>query len=205
MTNFTIKTHDHFSAKDVKAEGEVRWNQLRAELKRQGHRISSCYGNFGKAIDDTHFIYLHRDGDLVHSLVEPRSGRLVTVSQVLDKPAVEQLKIRTGSTKVKIELAFEHLVSLGYSDLNRTAIVNDHAQRMVGLIGDSTGVIYSVITEGTFSNIYADVTEILYEVKTTHEMINVKRKRKQVEVNGFKVDEDELLAWLKVNATKSAA
>lgn len=204
MTNFAIKPNDYFTTYDMKKEGESRWKDLRAELKRQGYKIGNGFGNFSVSVNDGHHVFLCSDGDLVHTKDAKVGGRLVTIAQVLDKTVIKQIKVRTGSNKTKIRLAFQYLVGLGYNDRNRNAIV-DREGRMVGLIGSSDGIIYSILIEDTFSRAYADVDELLYDIETTSVLTNAHFKKKVVEVMGFKVDEETLLDFLKAQSAKSAS
>lgn len=205
---FNVKTNDYFSTADMKAEGEARWSQLRAEVKRQGFRVGQTFGLFGYALKENHYIVLHPDGDLVHTATVPR-GRLLSIAEVIGavpKPIKrEKVKIRTTTNKIKIKLAFDHLVGLGYSDINRAAIIEGDNRRIVGIVGDENGVIYSIVTEKTFSTTYANVAEILCDVETTHVLTNIRRKKKLVEINGVTVEEDALNDWLKAQSAKSTA
>lgn len=197
-----MRENDYFTAEDMKRHGFAVWERVRAKLRTEGHEIIKGYGEYGRSCSDHHYIYLSRNGNLIHVTERPR-GLQMDIAKYLGLDKVKAMKIRTGTDKEVIKQAFNFLVGHGFSDRNYHAIIKDKG-KIAGIIGDTDGVIYSIITDDGFDNFYAHAEEIEFDTETKVILSNFRHKRKLIDLLGYTVDEDALTEWLKSNATKSA-
>lgn len=196
-----MRTDDYFTAEDMKRNGPEIWERVRAKLRQEGHEIIKGYGEYGRGCSDHHFIYLSKNGNLVHTADKPK-GLQIDIEKFLGLNKVKALKIRTGYDLDIVGPAFEYLVSLGYSDVHRKIAMGPG--NMEGLLADSDGIIYIISTVNGFNERFNYAHEIVFDTETKVTLTNFRPKRKVIELRGFNVYEDEYLKWLESNAIKSA-
>jgi len=199
-----MRPTDYFTTEDMNAHGKIVWNRVRAKLRAEGHSVVSGYGEYAHAIDGRHFIELGIGGNLVHTKDQPKGVRIDIAKFLGADIKVNAVKINTGNDKDVIRQAFQHLVGLGFGDRNRGAILNPNSGTLYGLIVETDGIIYSVQSQGTFDDTYRFADEIVFDVEVKTTVSNFRPKRKQIEVFGFTVYEDEFMEALKKMAIKSA-
>lgn len=198
-----MQTNDYFTAEDMKHHGPDIWERVRTKLREQGHEIIKGYGEYGRGCKDAHFIYLSQNGNLIHVKELPKGAR-ISIEKFLGLGKFHALKIRTGNDTAIVKEAFNYLVTLGFSDMNRRSVTSGNG-KMVGILADSDGVIYSILTDGGWHEKYTYAEEIIFDKKITVTLNNFRPARKRIIVSGFEVYEDDFNKFLEENAIKNAA
>ena len=198
-----MQPDDYFTIKDMKSHGSEIWSRVRAKLRAEGHTIVDGYGVYSHAVDNRHYIYLSQNGNLVHTKEKPK-GLQMNIAKFLGLDKIKPLKIKTGNDKEVIKQLFQHLVSLGFGDRDRTAILNPNNGPLYGLIGDTDGIIYSIRSKYAFDDEFGNVDELIFDVEVKTTVSNFRPKRKQINLFGYDVHEDIFMQFLKDNAIKSA-
>lgn len=196
-----MRKDDYFTTQDMTFYGPEVWERVRAKLRAEGNDVIKGYGEYSHTVDGRHFIYLNGNGNLIHTAGKPK-GLQIDIQKFLKLGSVTPLKIKTGSDLAVVAEAFEYLVGLGFSDKNRSAIMRKGD--MVGLLADSDGVIYSILTLDGFINKYSAAEELEFDKEVKVSLSNFRPVRRIVELKGVSVYEDVFEQFLKVNAIKSA-
>ncbi|MNE66274.1 hypothetical protein D3C80_1618130 [compost metagenome] len=157
---------------------------------------------YGHSIDGRHFIYMSINGNLIHTKDKPNGLQIDIGKFLLGWHETKALKIRTGNDQEVVRQAFQYLVSMGYDDRNRNAVMNN--DKLLGLLADTDGVIYSILTHDSFVNKYAAVDEFEFDKEVTVIVRNFRPVRKTITIQGVTVYEEDLDVFLKANAIKSA-
>lgn len=202
-----MNTGDYFTTQDMQFFGPEVWERVRAKLRAEGRTVVKGYGEYGRNSVEHHFIYLSEGGNLIHTKDKPIKGNQISIQKYMNlgSSSFKQLKIKTGNDKDVVRQAFQHLVDLGFGDVNRGAVLNDNKGPLYGIVGDTDGIIYSILTPGGFEDNYHNAEELVFDVEVKTTVSNFRPKRKQIEVFGFDVYEDEFIAALEKLAIKSAA
>ena len=197
-----MRPNDYFAVAEMQQHGPDVWERVRAKLRSEGHTIVKGYGEFNRQGGSYHYTFLSHNGNLVHSKDRP-NGLKIDIAKYLGLNTVKPLKIRTGSDPEVVRQAFEYLVSLGFNDHNHKAILD--TDKLLGLLADSDGVIYSILTLDGYVNKYAAVDEIEFDKEIKVIVSNFRPVRKTISIQGVTVYEDAFAQFLKDNAIKSAA
>lgn len=192
---------DYFSTAEMKLLGPEIWQRVRDKLRKMGNPVVEGYGMFTLSVNGRHFIVMSAQGNLVHVKEKPK-GLCMSIAKFLGLGQVKAFKIETGDCKETIEQAINHLVDLGYSDVNRKAIMTGPGC-LIGIVADTDGVIYSVCTRECFDVRYANIEEIVFDTATKLVLSNFRPKRKIINVLGVDVFEDDLMNALVSLSVKS--
>lgn len=196
-----MRKDDYFTIADMQRHGPDVWARVRAKLRTEGHNVVDGYGMYGHAIDGRHYVFLSSNGNLVHTKEKPK-GLQIDIAKYLGLGKFAALKIRTGNDVDVVIQAFEHLVGLGYSDQSRRAVTSKG--KMVGLLADTDGVIYSILTGDSFDNKYNHAEELTFDKAVEVTLTNFRPLRKRITVGGFEVYEDDFNEFIESHAIKSA-
>lgn len=196
-----MRQNDYFTTEDMKRHGIGIWNRVREKLRSEGYRIVDGYGMFTHAVDGRHYIELTKEGNLIHTKEKPKGLNMDIAKYLGLNNGIKPLKLKTGTDPEVIRQAFKFLVGHGFNDRNLEAIIKSKG-KMVGIIGDTDGIIYSIVTNDGFDNFYVYADEVIFDTETI--LSNFRPARKRITVSGYEVYEDEFKEFIKEHAIKSA-